>query len=133
MAKLRKITQKKLAEEVEKYIRNLLEMEIEWNTAFGTTYRKNGDVVIGSLRDTIDTGKLYDSVRVTVRRDRGLTIRFNDVSAKYIFDGVRGRPEFWDYALQKLPQDLALLVAEYSIYKGLLLPGRKNIKRTQLR
>lgn len=133
MAKLKKITNKILAEKVKEYIQDLLYMELQWHTAFGTTYRENGSIVKGSLRDTVDMGNssigeggLYDTLFVKVRAG-GLTIGFSDKAAGYIFDENHGRPEFWVYALEKLPGQLALLVAEHEIYKKLGQPtGNKG-------
>jgi hypothetical protein len=129
MAKLKKITKKVLSERVKAYVQDLLYMEIEWQTAFGKTYRENGSVVEGSLRDTVDMGNsggsqggLYDTLFVKARAG-GLTIGFSDSAAEYIFNEKYGRPEFWVYVLEKLPRELALLVAEYEIYKKLGQPA----------
>jgi hypothetical protein len=129
MAKLKKITKKILSERVEAYVQDLLYMEIQWHTAFGRTYRENGTIVEGSLRDTVDMGNsggsqggLYDTIFVKVRSG-GLTIGFSDPAAEYIFHEDYGRPEFWVYVLEKLPGELALLVAEYEIYKKLGQPA----------
>lgn len=122
------IAEIKLKRKVEEYIQDLLAMEIEWQTAFGTTYRKNGDVVTGSLRDTLDEEGLKDSLYVIIRRG-GISIGFSDKAAKYIFDEERGRPEFWDYVLTRMPGDLAVLVAKYEIYKKL---GSKFGRRTKI-
>lgn len=127
MARLKRISNQRLKIEIEKYTQYLLEMEIEWNAAFGKTYRKNGDVVEGSLRDTIDEGGLRDSIYVKIR-DKGVTIGFSDEAAKYIFDEIKGRPEFWDYVLDKLPKDLAIIIAEYAIYKRLASASTKRSK-----
>jgi hypothetical protein len=130
MVRLKKISNQRLKIEVENYIRNLLEMEIEWNTAFGKTYRKNGDVVEGSLRDTVDMGDnggLMSTIYVKIR-DKGITIGFSDEAAAYIFDEQRGRPEFWDYVMERLPKELGLIVAQYAIFKRL---ANQSTKRTK--
>lgn len=34
----------------------------DWDNNFGTTKRRNGEVVIGNVRNTVDTGELRDSL-----------------------------------------------------------------------
>ena len=128
MARIKKITNKKLKEEIEKYILDLLAMEIEWKNGFGKTYRKNGDLVEGSVRDILDEGLdggLASTLYVKIR-EKGITIGFGDAAADHIFDEKRGRPEFWDYVLERMPKDLALIVAQYAIYKRLANPNSRR-------
>ena len=117
MARRKRPTNYDLQRRIVRFIRDLLELEIQWQHAFGTTYRENEEVVVGSLRDTVDTADLWYSVSAKVR-EGGVTIAFDDKGAEFIF-GEKGRHEFWDYAVTKLVQQIGVYVAEYEIYKRL--------------
>jgi hypothetical protein len=41
--------------------REVIETVRDWPQGFGTTYRRNGQIVVGSTRDIVDTGELRDS------------------------------------------------------------------------
>lgn len=41
--------------------RQVIEEIRDWPQGFGTTYRRNGEIVVGSTRNIVDTGELRDS------------------------------------------------------------------------
>ena len=73
---------------------------------FGTTRRKNGQIVQGQPRDIVDTGKLLNSVTVSTV-DNTARLKFSS-HGKYVIFGANGVP----------PRPFHLIAAERLNYKN---------------
>jgi hypothetical protein len=105
---------KEIEAEITRIIKRTFRQRIAWSHAFGTTYRENGDVVVGSLRDIIDTGNLLRNLSVDASENDNIKIWFRDDDDAAIanFGPIDGsgdgtRHEFWVYAFNAMMAKVA--------------------------
>lgn len=105
-----KISKTELEVSVKESVEEILADKINWKHAFGTTVRRNGDVIEkGEARDTIDTRDTIDRLEVYVAPDR-IGINFTNEDAEAIF-GWRG--EIDDLTGNTIVEELAVDVVQY--------------------
>ena len=96
-------------------VRNVLSRRIDWEAGFGITLRRNGTVVIGDIRDTIDTEVTYGSIEVDVTGGN-ISIKFTNDVASYIF----GRRNLIDeLVIEDMLQQIGAEISLYIIGKRL--------------
>jgi hypothetical protein len=86
-----------------------LEKLVDWDAGFGTTVRSSGQVVVGDVRNTIDTGRTLESVITTVTDDK-VVINFPDDSASSIFNR---RDQIAEVIIEELLGNAAAAVVEH--------------------
>ena len=96
---------------IEREIVSILEESINWKYAFGETVRRNGDVVSGNPRDTIDTGETIDDFEVDIEGNR-ITITFPNDDSSYIF---KWREEMGDMGSSSIVEELGGLIGVYIV------------------
>ena len=96
-------------------VQNVLSRRIDWECGFGITLRRNGTVVIGDIRDTIDTGVTYGSIEVDVMGDK-ISIKFTNDVASYIF-GHRNLID--ELVIEDMLQQIGAEISLYIIGKSL--------------
>jgi hypothetical protein len=105
------ISKAELESEVHQRVQDVLDEKINWNTAFGLTQRRNGEVVDGNPRDTIDTRNLYDNIEVEVDPNR-IRINFNAEDAEWVF---HWRDEMGEIMVDGVVDDFVVDIAQYVI------------------
>lgn len=87
----------------------------DWEAGFGLTIRKNGDIVRGDIRDTIDTADTLGSIEVDIQ-DNDINITFINGNASYIF----GRRNLIDeIVIENMLEKMSAEVAIYMVQKYL--------------
>lgn len=96
-----------IAEEWAENARQVIKEVRGWSGgSFGTTKRKNGQIVEGQPRDIVDTGKLLRSIKVaTIDNTARMSM---SAHGKYIIMGANGTP----------PRPFHLIAAERLTYKN---------------
>ena len=98
-----------LENQIKVTVQNIIEEQVEWDYAFGTTKRENGQTVIGNPRDTIDTGETFRGVKATVSPN-SIRIDFEGDDSEYIFTA---RHEIDDIAGERIGSTLAVDIVKY--------------------
>jgi hypothetical protein len=108
---------KKLTKRLQQHFEDMLRAEIRWMHGFGKTYRKNGSIIDGNPRNTIDLRNTINKLRVDITGTVNLKIiiRFLGDNAQFIFGEDSTRSEYFDYSLKRLPNYIAALVVELGI------------------
>lgn len=67
--------------------REVIETPRDWPSGFGTTYRQNGQIVVGSNRDIVDLGELRDSQSYQRTDDYKTEYSWSADHALYVHEG----------------------------------------------
>lgn len=67
--------------------RQVIEEARDWPEGFGTTYRRNGQVVTGSYRDIVDLGELRDSQNYQRTEEYRTKYSWSAEHALYVHEG----------------------------------------------
>jgi hypothetical protein len=106
------ISESEVEVEVDNLVKDILQDRVNWNYAFGETNRRNGHVVTGNPRDTIDTRETIENFNVDVEPDK-IRVTFSEADAEYIF---KWREEMGSLVVDELVEefsgDLAAFVIE---------------------
>jgi hypothetical protein len=109
------ISEAEIESAVQNSVQELLAAKINWNHAFGITERRNGEVVNGNPRDTIDTGETLEGISVSVSSDQ-IVVTFENDEAESIF---HYREEIDDLVANTVVTELAIDLAEFVLGKVL--------------
>jgi hypothetical protein len=109
------ISESELENAVQSSVEKLLADKINWEHAFGTTERRNGEVVSGNPRDTIDTGKTIEGISVSVSSEQ-IVITFENDEAESIF---HYRNEIDSLAANTVVTELSVDLVEFVLGKVL--------------
>jgi hypothetical protein len=96
---------------VDGLVKDILQDRINWSYAFGETQRRNGDIVVGNPRDTIDTRETIENFDVEVDPEK-IRVTFSEDDAEYIF---KWRSEMGDLVVDGVVEEFAVDVASYVI------------------
>ena len=108
-----KVSQVELESEIHSKVEDILQRQIDWEAGFGLTQRRNGEVVEGDIRDTIDTGRTFESIEVDVSKN-SISITFTEEEAEFIF-GWRGKVD--DIVMEETVDEFALDIVGFVIGK----------------
>jgi hypothetical protein len=109
------ISESELESAVQSSVEKLLADKINWEHAFGTTERRNGEVVSGNPRNTIDTGKTIEGISVSVSSTQ-ILITFENDEAESIF---HYRNEIDELAANTVVTELSVDLVEFVLGKVL--------------
>jgi hypothetical protein len=109
------ISEAELENSVQNKVERLLADKINWQAAFGTTERRNGEIVSGNPRDTIDTGKTIEGISVSVNSEQ-IVITFENEEAESIF---HYRNEIDELVVNSVVTELAIDLTEFVLNKVL--------------
>lgn len=109
------ISESELEFAVQSSVEKLLADKINWENAFGVTNRRNGEVVSGNPRDTIDTGKTLKEISVSVNSEQ-IVITFENDEAESIF---HYRNEIDSLVANSVVSELAIDLTEFVLNKVL--------------
>jgi hypothetical protein len=109
------ISEAELENAVHSSVERLLADKINWEHAFGVTERRNGEVVSGNPRDTIDTGKTIEGISVSVSSEQ-IVITFENDEAESIF---HYRNEIDELVTNSVVAELAIDLTEFVLGKVL--------------
>jgi hypothetical protein len=109
------ISESKLENAVQDKVEKLLADKINWKHAFGTTERRNGEIVSGNPRDTIDTGKTIEGISVSVSSGQ-IVVTFENEEAESIF---HYRNEIDELVANSVVTELAIDLTEFVLAKAL--------------
>jgi hypothetical protein len=105
------ISKSEVETEVDELVKGILQDRINWNYAFGQTKRRNGQVIVGNPRDTVDTGETIENFDVDVEPDK-IRITFSETDAEHIF---RWREEMGDLVVDGVVEEFSGDLAAFVI------------------